>query len=205
VTPGELRHRIVIEQPTLLQPNAIGDVLKPLWKAYATIWSCIQPLSGRELQVAKSFADTVSHRIVIRWYPEIETTYRLDSKGKIFNINAIIHADEKGNFPYQERWLSIYCTEQADYVIPAAPVLESLAGGAGTTDLSWSSGSGITNYQIFRSEVSGEEYGEVATVAGTVNSYHDTGLAASTYYYVVTAKNSYGQSVASNELSVVVT
>ena len=90
---------------------------------------------------------------------------------------------------------------------PGAPVLDSATGGASQVTLGWTApaddgGAQITNYEVRRNTISGNEV-LVATV-GNVLTYTDPGLTnGQTYYYVVAAVNSEGAGTASNELSAV--
>src|SRR5437899_6003711 len=90
--------------------------------------------------------------------------------------------------------------------IPSAP--QNLqATGIGSVALVWQApssdgGSAITNYKIYRSSSSGTE--GLLTTVGNVTSYTDTALASDhTYFYKVTAVNSIGTSLQSNEASTI--
>jgi len=66
--------------------------------------------------------------------------------------------------------------------------------------LSWSPSSGATSYNVKRSTTSGGPYTRVASP--TTTNYTNTGLTTGrTYYYVVTAVNTAGESSSSNEVS----
>ncbi len=92
-------------------------------------------------------------------------------------------------------------TNAPPVVIPGAPSSVTATGGANQVTISWSTVSGATSYNIYWATTSG------VTTAGTkitsaANPYVHTGLAtATTYYYIVTAVNSAGQSVASTQVS----
>ena len=82
---------------------------------------------------------------------------------------------------------------------PGAPT--SLVASAGNTQasLSWMASSGAVSYSVNRSTTSGGPYATIVTGI-TTTSYTDTGLAnGTTYYYVVSAVNSCGQSGNSNQ------
>lgn len=90
-------------------------------------------------------------------------------------------------------------------VIPSAPASLTATAGDAKISLSWSSATGASTYNVKRSTSSSGAYTTIATgVSGT--SYVDTGLSnGTTYYYVVSAVNSVGESVNSTQVSAVPT
>jgi beta-glucanase (GH16 family) len=83
---------------------------------------------------------------------------------------------------------------------PSTPTgLTATAGGAQVA-LNWSNSPSATSYKVKRATVSGGSYTTIANP--TANSYTDTGVAScATYYYVVSATNSLGESANSSEAS----
>ena len=82
---------------------------------------------------------------------------------------------------------------------PAAPTNLTAQAGNAQVVLTWTPSSGATGYYVKRSTTSGTE-AQIASTAAT--SYTDTSAAnGTTYYYVVSAYNSYGASGNSNEVS----
>lgn len=83
---------------------------------------------------------------------------------------------------------------------PAPSSLASTAGNA-TVALSWSSSSGATGYSVKRATVSGGPYAQIATSSSTF--YNDSAVInGTTYYYVVSAVNSVGESPSSAQTTV---
>jgi beta-glucanase (GH16 family) len=81
---------------------------------------------------------------------------------------------------------------------PPVPTGLTTTPGGASVALNWNASSGATSYNVKRSAVSGGPYTKIANPTAT--SYTDTGLAScSTYYYVVSATNSYGESTNSIE------
>jgi len=80
--------------------------------------------------------------------------------------------------------------------VPAAPTALTATAGNASVALSWSApGGAVTGYNIYRSTTSGTGYTKVNTSAVMAASYTDTGVTnGTTYYYVVTAVNSAGES-----------
>ena len=84
--------------------------------------------------------------------------------------------------------------------VPPAPSGLAAVAGDQQVALSWNASTGATSYHVKRGTTKGGPYTQVGAPAGTV--YGDTGLTDSTtYYYVVTAVNSAGESGTSNEVS----
>jgi len=84
---------------------------------------------------------------------------------------------------------------------PQTPANLAATAGDGQASLSWSASSGATSYAVKRSQTSGGPYTQVATPS-TV-TYSETSLTNGTmYYYVVSAKNSAGESANSAEVGV---
>lgn len=88
---------------------------------------------------------------------------------------------------------------------PSASTLSASAGN-GSATLTWTvpandGGAPITGYEIYRGASSGTE--TLLRVVGNVQTYQDTGLTnGTTYWYQVSAVNSAGPGVRSNEVSI---
>ena len=102
---GPLRHRVTIQQLSKSQ-NGMGEE-EPGWTNFATRWASIEPISGREYFAAQQINAEVTHRVRMRYLPGMESTMRLLYGGRIFNITALINADERN------QTLEILCTERA--------------------------------------------------------------------------------------------
>jgi Glycoside hydrolase family 44/Fibronectin type III domain len=82
---------------------------------------------------------------------------------------------------------------------PAAPAGLTAAAANAQVNLTWNASAGATGYYVERSTTSGTET-QIATPSTT--SYTDNAVTnGTTYYYVVSAYNSYGQSANSAEVS----
>jgi fibronectin type 3 domain-containing protein len=92
-------------------------------------------------------------------------------------------------------------TSAAPPAVPAAPAGVTATGGANKVSISWSAVIGATSYNIYWATTSGVTTASTKITPAT-SPYDQTGLAASTtYYYIVTAVNAAGQSVASTQVS----
>ncbi len=84
--------------------------------------------------------------------------------------------------------------------IPDAPNGLNATPGNAQVSLSWTASSGATSYNVKRSTTSGGPYTTIASPTGT--SYTDTSVVnGTTYYYVVSAVNSAGESANSSQVS----
>jgi fibronectin type 3 domain-containing protein len=83
---------------------------------------------------------------------------------------------------------------------PSAPAVLTATPGNGQVALSWSASSGATSYNVKRATVSGGPYTTIASPSSA--SYTNSGLTnGTTYYYVVSAVNSAGESGNSPQVS----
>lgn len=87
--------------------------------------------------------------------------------------------------------------------ISAAPEGVTAAGGNTQVMLKWGTVSGATSYNVYWSTTSGVTRQNGTKIPTVTSPYYHTGLTNSTtYYYVVTAANEYGESTESKEVSV---
>ncbi len=86
--------------------------------------------------------------------------------------------------------------------IPAVPAGLAAVGGNAQVSLTWSASSGATGYHVKRATTSGGPYTQIA--APTSSSYTDTSVTeGTTYYYVVSAFDSAGESANSVQVNAV--
>jgi hypothetical protein len=87
-------------------------------------------------------------------------------------------------------------------VIPSVPNTINATGSDGAVTISWDAVSGATSYNIYWSTTSGVTKINGTKITGATNPYSHTGLTNNTtYYYVVTAVNSAGESAESPQSS----
>jgi len=93
-------------------------------------------------------------------------------------------------------------TDAPTATVPAAPTGVTATGGAQQVSVSWSAVSGATSYNLYWSTSSGVTIATGTKVAGAASPSVQTGLADNTaYFFIVTAVNSTGESVASAEVT----
>jgi fibronectin type 3 domain-containing protein len=112
---------------------------------------------------------------------------------KYFYVVSAVNASGEGTNSTE-----VNATPQAGASIPAAPTNLVATPGNATVGLTWTASTGATSYHVKRSTTNGSGYGQVGAPA-TAN-FADSGLInGTTYYYVVTALNSAGESGNSNQ------
>ena len=84
---------------------------------------------------------------------------------------------------------------------PAAPTGLNATSGNGSVSLTWNASAGATSYSVYRGTAPGAE-GSTAIGTSASNSFTDTAVTNGIkYYYTVTASNTAGASLNSNEAS----
>jgi chitodextrinase len=107
-------------------------------------------------------------------------------------VTAVNTAGESGN--------SNEASATPFLAIPSAPTGLTATAGNAQVSLSWTASAGATSYNVNSATVSGGPYTAIGTSAST--SFTNTGLTnGTTYYYVVTAVNTAGESGNSNQTS----
>jgi fibronectin type 3 domain-containing protein len=91
-------------------------------------------------------------------------------------------------------------TPTAPVTAPATPTGLAATAGNAQVSLAWTASAGATSYHVKRSTTTGGPYTQVG--APSAANYTDTGLTnGTTYYYVVSALNSAGESANSTEVN----
>ena len=87
-------------------------------------------------------------------------------------------------------------------VIPAVPTTVTAVGGATQATISWPAVTGAASYNLYWSTTTGVTKTSGTKVAAVTSPYIKTGLAAgTTYYFIVSASNSVGESAASAQVT----
>lgn len=88
-------------------------------------------------------------------------------------------------------------------VPPSTPENITALNGSAQVRLAWGDANGATTYNIYWSTTAGVQRKNGTKISAAVNPYYHSGLNnGTTYYYVVTAANQYGESSESAEVSV---
>ena len=110
-------------------------------------------------------------------------------------VSAVNSGGESGNSS------EVSATPSAPLTAPATPTGLQATGGNAQVSLSWSASTGATSYNVKRSTTNGGPY-NTAVASPTATNYTDTTVTnGTTYYYVVSAVNTAGQSANSAQAS----
>lgn len=93
--PGaaSLRHHLTIEAPQDT-PDAAGGMTR-VWTPLGQVWAQILPLQSLADEIAERAAERLTHRIIIRWRPDLDAGMRFRLGTRIFMLHAIGDIDEK--------------------------------------------------------------------------------------------------------------
>ncbi|MFA5866915.1 MAG: phage head closure protein [Actinomycetota bacterium] len=100
---GQLRHKIVIQQ-VLLSQDAYGASVETL-STFATVWTSIEPISGREYFDSAKLNAEITHRIRIRYTAGITPDMKVLFGSRTFDILSIIDREERN------REMELMCAE----------------------------------------------------------------------------------------------
>ena len=94
---GRMRHRVAIQSPSTAV-DSFGEQTDS-WSTDATVWASIEPLSGREAQVAKQTNPRLSHRVLMRHRTGVTPRQRLvfgtGGDARTYEIAQVINPDER--------------------------------------------------------------------------------------------------------------
>ena len=91
---GALRKRITIQKKSVTK-NSYGEEVIT-WVTHCQAWAQIEPLSGREFLEARQIQAEGMVRFTLRYQAGIEPEMRVLFGTRTFNIQAVIHVEERG-------------------------------------------------------------------------------------------------------------
>jgi SPP1 family predicted phage head-tail adaptor len=104
--PGRLNRRLTLEAPVETADGA-GGVARS-YAAIATLWGQVTPVGARGDVEGERLGASVTHRIAIRYSPDITTRHRFRDGARIFRIVALNDRDGR------KRFLDIAAQERID-------------------------------------------------------------------------------------------
>lgn len=95
---GQLRKRIELQQRSSSQ-DGYGQQLTS-WTTLFTTWAAIEPVSGAQLDRARSIYNETSHKVTVRWRAQLNDikqvgSYRVLYAGRVFDVGASMNQDER--------------------------------------------------------------------------------------------------------------
>lgn len=113
INPGKYRNIVTFQRPTTAR-SPYGDLPKyddAYWEDVYTVRVGIFPLSGRELVTAQITENEITHKVYVRYNPDVTITANMRMKygTRIFDIVA-----PPVNFQEKDVELQILCKERVD-------------------------------------------------------------------------------------------
>lgn len=93
INAGDFRH-IITFQEMEERKNSFGEMTK-VWVDKFSTRAGIYPLSGKEFFVADKENSEISHKINIRYRPDINQKMRIVYNNRVFNIESVINFQER--------------------------------------------------------------------------------------------------------------
>lgn len=103
INPGEFRHSITFQKLTKTQ-NSFGEEIED-WQDVVSAKAGIYPISGKEFFAADTISSEVTHKLNMRFLPNIKPNMRVKFGERYFDIKSII------NFQERNIELQIMCSE----------------------------------------------------------------------------------------------
>ena len=91
---GQLRHRITIEEQVTSQEQTYGSIETNI-APRSPCWASVEPLSGKERLGADRAEASVTHRVRIRYQPDVKPDMRVNFQGRYLNIISVINKEER--------------------------------------------------------------------------------------------------------------
>lgn len=98
-----LNHRVIFERRGVAQ-SVTGQPLET-WTTIADTWARVEPVNGREYFNASGERAKVTHKITLRYGPDLAPRDRAIFGGRIFDIKSVMNLEESN------RRLLLMCEE----------------------------------------------------------------------------------------------
>jgi SPP1 family predicted phage head-tail adaptor len=107
VQSGRLRQRVKLVLPGTSR-DSFGGVSPSGGASLGPIWAEVVALSGRDSVAAQSFSSIATHKVTMRWMPNITAQYQVILGRRTFQIEAVLNPNE------QTKVLHLLCVEVND-------------------------------------------------------------------------------------------
>lgn len=99
---GEMRERITIQVPSATR--TAGGAARLGWKDAATVWAKVNSLSGREVLQSMQANVIVTHRIYMRFLPDVNAETRILWRGQTLEVVVALPKNKRSE-------LEVLCKE----------------------------------------------------------------------------------------------
>lgn len=94
VNTEQFRHHVTIQENQPTGTGSRGESLTNWVDVYKAVPAAIQPLTGRELELAKAQMVNATHRITTRYLPNVSAiNWRIQWQGETFTIGYVQNPD----------------------------------------------------------------------------------------------------------------
>ena len=91
---GELRHLVTIQSSTYTQ-DAYGEPTSGKFAPVCQVHAKIEPFRGREAFEARQVVSDVTHKVTMRYFPDLTSTMQLEHNGRTLRIQQITNLEER--------------------------------------------------------------------------------------------------------------
>lgn len=173
-------------------PAPTGVIATPGDKQIVLAWTAVN--GATSYHVKRSTSSSAETQVAAPTTAGFTDTGLTNGTKYFYVVTVVTGSGESGNSS------EVNATPQAAVTIPAVPSGLVATAGDTTVSLTWTAVSGATSYHVKRSTTSGSGYTQIA--APTAASFGDSGLTnGTTYFYVVSALNSAGETGNSSQAS----
>lgn len=93
IISGRMRERVEIQKPADVQ-NQFGEATLQ-WTTLGTVWAQVKNLTARDFFAAQQAGTLATHRILIRFFPQLTTQCRIVWRGRIMEITSINEGEDR--------------------------------------------------------------------------------------------------------------
>lgn len=110
--PGQLKHRVIIEQPIACQPADPLTDEPQCWQTVTECWAAIRPVSAKEIFAAGGFVGQSDVAVTVRYDPKLDDmthTWRIWWQNRKLGVAGVLNIDAR------DKWLKILtsCSEDS--------------------------------------------------------------------------------------------
>jgi len=98
VSPGKLRHKVIIEQPTICNPADSMTDEPQCWQSVVECWAAIRPVSAKEIFAAEGFVGQNDVAVTVRYDPrlnDMNNTWRIWWQNQKLNVAGVLNIDAR--------------------------------------------------------------------------------------------------------------